>query len=85
MNTYDKVTDPDLLASLSFDNGYKEPDEYEIVTDRNLLSSLEDRFSLEIDSVRNQELRDLVDPQPEDRLVQLLCMRAGLQGKEQKL
>ena len=66
MNTYDKVTDPDLLASLSFDNGYKEPDEYEIVTDRTLLSSLEDRFSLEIDSVRNQELRDLVDPQPED-------------------
>lgn len=66
METYDKVTDLGLLSSLSFDNGYEEPDEFDKVTDADLLASLKDSFSLEISSTLNEEIQGLVDPQPED-------------------
>ena len=66
MNTYDKVTDPELLASLSFDTNFQSPDNFEVVKDPKILDSLKDRFSIEIDSTLDQSLRNLVSPESED-------------------
>ena len=66
MNTYDKVTDPELLASLSFDTNFQSPDNFEVVKDPDILNSLKDSFSIEIDSTLDQSLRNLVSAEPED-------------------